>query len=219
MQLGSWGRMSRVILILWLGLAAVLMPRGADACVYPTALRMVNDTLMGAMDRGGEVRTQTRMRLARALAAMSAQTVVAALAPEITRRELRAVRVVLNEAAALADGRGTVVDPGVRDHATRLKEAVQTACASSAAQGANGTDPADGIDRGGARRQGGTGRALTFQEGMMRLSVTFTIYLVFLVFLFVTRQAIHAQYAPDRRGAPPDLGNARGAAPPATGPP
>ena len=211
--------MARTFLMILVGVVVALMPRAVDACVYPTALRAVNNTLIGALDRGGEVKTQTRMRLARTLAGMSARTVIAALAPEIARRDLRAVRAVLAEATALAEGRGVVVDPAVQSDADRLKAAVQIAC-SDATQGANGTDPAKGIEHGGARKDGGTGRALSFQEGMVRLSVTFTIYLVFLGFLFMIRQAIHARHPPARgpaRGiAPPDLGNARGPVSPVT---
>ncbi|MEO9573090.1 MAG: hypothetical protein ABJ263_11420 [Tateyamaria sp.] len=56
---------------------------------------------------------------------------------------------------------------------------------------ASGTREATGVEGGGVRRNGGVGRSLTFEEGMARLSIAFTLYAVFLVILFAFRQLYH----------------------------
>jgi len=192
-------RLHAVILGFAIGL---LFPPGvAAACVYPMPLRVVNDTLITALDRKGEVDNYTRNRLRRTLDYLSVDAMIDALSGEVSRRDLRAVRSVIGVAAALADGRGLIVDADLRADTTRLKQAVQTAC-SDATLGVSSAGKANGSERGGARRQG-TGRGLTFREGMVRLSLAFTLYLAFLVFLFFVRQRYKPPVsAPEADGFP-----------------
>ncbi|MEP0143689.1 hypothetical protein [Tateyamaria sp.] len=73
---------------------------------------------------------------------------------------------------------------------SRLNEAVELEC-SNGVHSASGTREATGVEGGGVRRNGGVGRSLTFEEGMARLSIAFTLYAVFLVILFAFRQLYH----------------------------
>jgi len=185
--------MCRIALIFRSVLALVMMPGTASACVYPTPLRLLNDTMIEAIERGGDVTVRARVRMGRILENISADDLLRTISGEVSRRNLRAARNVMGAAAALADGRGRKIDPDLREETSRLKEAVSSAC-SDATQGVTGTAPAEGVEFGGGRKEGSTGRGLTFQEGMIRLSAAFTIYLIFLAFLFVLRQILNARY-------------------------
>lgn len=185
--------MCRIAVLFRILLVLALMPGAVSACIYPTPLRLLNDTMIEAIKRGGDVTIQTRNRLGRILDTMSADELLKTISGEVSRGNLRAAREVLAAAAVLADGRGRKIDPDLREETSRLKEAVSSAC-SDATQGVAGTAPAEGVEFGGGRKEGSTGRGLTFQEGMIRLSAAFTIYLIFLAFLFVLRQILNARY-------------------------
>ena len=162
----------------------------ALACAYPHSFRLVNNTLIEQLDRGGEVGAFVRSTLRRALDHMPPDAMLASMAGDVRRGDLRAARRVLAAADALADGRGLKVDPDLRADTSRLSEAVEVSC-SNGVHSASGTGEATGVEGGGARRDGGVGRGLTFEEGMARLSIAFTLYAVFLVVLFTFRQLYH----------------------------
>ncbi|MFL4469798.1 hypothetical protein ACERZ8_07935 [Tateyamaria armeniaca] len=165
----------------------------------------MNTTLIKQMDRGGEVGMFVRNTLRRALANMPADAVLASMAGEVSRGELRSARTVLGVATALADGRGVFVDPALREHTSRLDDAVQEAC-SDGTQGASGVSEASGVEGGGARKEVGSAGGLTFSEGMARLSIAFSIYAVFLAFLFVFRQMYHRHFLPTAKAAGGQVG-------------
>lgn len=208
--------MRPVCLLRYALVAWVLMAGGALACSYPGAFRLVNSTLTDQLERGGEVGVYVRSTLRRALNHMPPDAMLTSLRGEVSRAELRAARRVLEAANGLADGRGRKVNPELRSDTLRLTEAVELDCANgtlSASEGGN----AQGADGGGARRDGGAGNPLTFQEGMTRLSIAFTLYAVFLVALFAFRQFYHRNVLASRTDdaapvmPPPDgaEGNAR----------
>jgi len=209
--------MSRIVLIFRIVLALAMMPGTASACVYPTPLRVLNDTMIEAIERGGEVTIRARVRMGRILDNISADDLLRAISGEVSRRNLRAARNVMAAAAALADGRGLKIDPSLGEDTSRLKEAVRSTC-SDATQGVTGTAPAKGVEFGGDRKEGSTGRGLTFQEGLIRLSVAFTIYLIFLVFLFVLRQILNARYPTVVPAATPMTTDAQDVRPPRSPP-
>lgn len=197
--------MLRAALLFHVAVAWLAMSVPATACSYPLALQVVNKALIDQIDRGGEVSIYTRTTLRRALDRVPADAIVASLKGEVSRGELRAVRKVLEVAAVLADGRGRVVDPNLRDFANRVKSAVNLSCAAGTLEGA-GTADATTVEHGGARKDGQFARALTFKEGLTRLSIAFTLYAVFLIFLFAFRQAYRqhaATHLQDKPAAPP----------------
>lgn len=172
-------------LIVW-----TVMSGAAMACAYPHTFRLVNNTLTEQLDRGGEVGVFVRATLRRALDHMPPDVMLTSMAGDIRRGDLRAARRVLEAADALADGRGLKVDPDLRADTSRLNEAVELEC-SNGVQSASGTGEATSVEGGGARRDGGVGSSLTFEQGMARLSIAFTLYAVFLVALFTFRQLYH----------------------------
>ncbi len=167
-----------------------VMSGAAIACAYPHSFRIVNNTIIEQLDRGGEVGAYVRSTLRRVLDHMPPDAMLTSMSGDIRRGDLRAARRVLEAADALADGRGLKVDPDLRADTSRLKEAVEAEC-SNGAHGASGTGEATGVETGGARKNGGAGSGLTFEEGMARLIIIFTLYAVFLVILFTFRQFYH----------------------------
>lgn len=191
-------------LILW-----AAMSGGVFACAYPNAFRVVNDTLNDQLVRGGEVSQFVRHTLRRALDQMPAESILTSMQGQLGRGDLRAARRVLAVAGTLADGRGVTVDPDLRSDTMRLREAVEQDCANGTLDG-NGTGEATGVDGGGERKAGGVGRALTFKEGMTRLSIAFTLYAVFLLALFAFRQFYRRHYeTPTDEDAKPPLPDLR----------
>ncbi|WP_299701872.1 hypothetical protein [uncultured Tateyamaria sp.] len=188
-----------IALLMWHGVAL--------ACVYPMPLRVTNETLLSILDGGGKVSNHQRDRLARAMAQMSPDDVKRALSQEARRRDARAAHAVIDTALALASGRGMTVDEGLRDDLFRLDQAVDASCSGSD-NAVSGTEDADGAEHGVARRQTGRGgRALTFREGVLRLSLTFTLYMVFLAVLLGLRRHLRQRAAETAATSDPLQGN------------
>ena len=186
--------MWRAGLLCYVLIAWTVTSTASLACVFPTPLRVVNKTLGQQIDRGGEVGIYVRNTLRRALDSMPADAMLTTLAESASRAEMRSARAVLGVAGTLADGRGRVIHPSLKEHTSRLDEAIQLAC-SDGTQGASGVSEATSVESGGARKNVGSGRGLTFGQGLARLSIAFSLYVVFLVFLFAFRQMYHRQYA------------------------
>ena len=176
-----------------------ILSGAALACAYPHSFRLVNNTLIEQLDRGGEVGVFVRSTLRRALDHMPPDAMLTSMAGDIRRGDLRAARRVLEAADALADGRGFKVDPDLRPDTLRLNESVELECSNSE-HSASGVGEAASAEGGGARRNSGVGRGLTFEEGMARLSIAFIIYAVFLVALFVFRQFYHRHFVSGQTG-------------------
>ncbi|WP_299722606.1 hypothetical protein [uncultured Tateyamaria sp.] len=211
--------MSRAALLFWVLIVWTMTSMAAAACAYPASLQMVNKTMIAQLKRGGEVSMFVRNSLRRSLDRMPADAMLTTLSGEVGWRDLRAARTVLEVATALADGRGFTIDPDLRQHTSRLNDAVQAAC-SDGTQGASGAAETNAVERSDARKEVGTSVGLTFGEGMARLSVAFSIYAVFLAFLFAFRQFYHHNYVTRPGGAsdeaigpmaeiPPDLRRTR----------
>ncbi len=167
--------------------ALLLWHSTALACAYPVPLRVANGTLLSVLDGGGNVSVHQRDRLARAMAQMSPEVVKRTLSQDARRRDARAAHAVIDTALALASGRGVTVDEGLRDHVVRLDQAVDASCSGSDSA-VSGSEDADGAEHGVTRPTDRGERSLTFREGVKRLSLTFTIYMVFLAFLFGLRR-------------------------------
>ncbi|WP_299551489.1 hypothetical protein [uncultured Tateyamaria sp.] len=187
-----------IVLLLWHGMAM--------ACAYPTPLRVANGTLLSILDGGGQVSVHQRDRLARAMAQMSPEVVKRTLSQDTPRRDARAAHAVIDTALALASGRGMTVNEGLRDHVVRLDQAVDATC-SGGNSAASGNDDADGAEHGTPRQTDRGGRSLTFREGVARLSLTFTLYMVFLAFLFGFRRQLHLRAAENAAPSEPLQGN------------
>ncbi|WP_189368108.1 hypothetical protein [Tateyamaria omphalii] len=168
-------------------IALVFWQSMALACAYPVPLRVANGTLLAILDAGGNVSNHQRDRLARAMAQIAPDVVKRTLSDEARRRDARAAHAVIDTALALANGRGMTVDEGLRDQVFRLDQAVDASCSGSNSA-ASGEEDAHSSEHGVTRQTGGGGRALTFREGVARLSLTFTLYMVFLAFLFGLRR-------------------------------
>ncbi|WP_299297536.1 hypothetical protein [uncultured Tateyamaria sp.] len=182
------------------------LPTLAAACAYPAPLRSVNATLLAVLDAGGTVSIHHRNRLVRAIAGLEGEALKRTIAQEVARGDARAAGQVIDTATALAAGRGMVVDPGLRDPVSRLGASIQSQC-SGTSQVASGTDAAAGAEHGDRRDVTVGGRALTFREGVARLSLTFTIYLVFLAALLGIRRHVHQRARAQQDGvAPPVAG-------------
>ncbi|MEL6464699.1 MAG: hypothetical protein AAFQ58_07000 [Pseudomonadota bacterium] len=164
------------------------------ACVYPTALRSANTLLLDILDAGGAVSVHHRAKLGRTLSHMDPVVVIATLTQDVPRRDARAAQVVLDVVGRLANGRGLRVEEAMRPHLNRLDAAADDAC-SGTTDVAAGPDAAQGAEQGKGRQTGQGGRALTFREGVVRLSVTFTTYLIFLAFLLGLRREWRARRA------------------------
>ncbi|WP_157598786.1 hypothetical protein [Tateyamaria omphalii] len=156
-------------------------------------MRTINATLLTVLNVGGEVSVHHRGALRRSLGQLDTAAVLSALQEDATRRDARAAQTILTVAQALADGRGVRVEDGVRSDVTRLASAADAACSGAANAATSGEDAA-GAEQGKGRNTGQGGRALTFQEGVVRLSLTFTIYLIFLAFLLGLRRQLRERY-------------------------
>lgn len=178
LRLSFWGA---VLLSLW--------PALVWACAYPLPLRHANTTLLAALDGGGTVTIHQREALRRVMAQVSPDVLKRQLRQEVARRDARAAGVVIDTAVALASGRGMTVAPNLRDDVARLGQAVKAACLGQASVAGKG-EAAQSVEHGTARSEGDGGRALTFREGVTRLSITFTIYLVFMAFVLGIRRTI-----------------------------
>jgi len=183
------------LVLMALVITLAFAPSLAMACVYPAPLRDITRTMSAILDAGGEVSNHQRSRLRRAVAQVSPQALADALRPDIARRDHRAAVAILDKAAALANGNGLRVGDDMRDHTARLSTAVQAACSGNA-QAVSSDEAAQGAEHGTTRSTGNGGRALTFREGVARLSITFTIYLAFLAFLLGFRRYWHDRYSP-----------------------
>lgn len=181
------------VLVLWSGAGL--------ACVYPAPVRSVTATLLTALNGSGQLANAQRTRLAQAMAQIAPEALSATLSGEVPRRDARAVDAVLAVAEPLARGIGTTVPEAVRTPLNRVRAAVLDTCATdNAVQTGDGLRATDS-EHGTSRNEGGGGRALTFGEGVARLSLTFTIYMTFVAFLLGVRRLIkdraEATPAPD----------------------
>lgn len=174
-------------MIIW-----IMLPSLAAACAYPNGLRATNATLLSILDAGGTVSVHHRQALRRSLDQINAAMVLQALSQEVPRRDVRAAGTVLQTAQALADGRGVRVDADMRDTLRRLSDAVDVSC-SGGTEVATGAEDAQGAEQGTERSAGQGGRPMTYREQVARLSLTFTVYLVFLAALLGFRQQWRAR--------------------------
>ncbi|WP_299371140.1 hypothetical protein [uncultured Tateyamaria sp.] len=165
------------------------VPGLAVACAYPAPLRSVNTTLLAVLEAGGEVSIHHRNRLARTVGGIVPDQLKQHLAQDVARRDARAAAAVIDVAVALADGRGIRLSDDLRDPVARLGAAIQSDCAGSG-QVAGGADAAVGAEHGTRRDPTQGARALTFREGVARLSLTFTVYMTFLAFLLGVRRYV-----------------------------
>lgn len=178
--------MRSVFRILWVICALAVVPVAGWACIYPGPLMALNGTLIEIQNMDGRVSVHHRDRLRRGVDALSPDALRRTLAADVGRADLRAVDAVMAVSSELALGVGLVLDPAIRTHTTRLTEAVQTACPGQGQTEGVG-DSASGLEH-GTRQAGGTGRALTFREGLTRLSIAFTIYAIFLASVIALRR-------------------------------
>lgn len=170
----------------------VMLPCFAVACVYPGGLRATNATLLSILDAGGAVSVHHRQALRRSLDQIDPALVLQSLRQEVPRRDARAAAVIIETARTLADGRGARVEANMRDTLRRLSDAVDASC-SGGIDVATGSEAAQGAEQGTERSTGQGGRPMTYREQVARLSMTFTIYLVFLAFLLGFRRQWHAR--------------------------
>ncbi|MBY5934635.1 hypothetical protein KUV51_16630 [Tateyamaria omphalii] len=162
--------------------------------MYPGGLRAANTTLLAVLNGGGDVSIHDRHALRRSLDQMDTQAVLGMLEGDVRRRDARAATAVLTTAQALADGRGVRVDQALRNDVNRLAKAADTACSGNSGAATSSQD-ADSAEQGTERSTGQGGRPLTFREGVVRLSLTFTIYLIFLAFLLGIRRQLKERAA------------------------
>ncbi|WP_147110424.1 hypothetical protein [Tateyamaria sp. syn59] len=175
-------------------LCAFLLPDFARACIYPSSLRSINATLLAVLNSGGTVSIHHRDALRRSLSQLETPILLRTLQEDVGRRDARSARSILSVAEALADGRGLRVEEGLRNDVSRLAGAADEAC-SGTVDAATSGDSAAGAEQGKERSTGQGGRPLTFREGVVRLSMTFTVYLVFLAFLLGLRRQIRERRA------------------------
>ena len=179
-------RTGAIVITVWV---CALWPVTAWACAYPTPLRSVNAILLEVLNTNGQLANHQRVRLRRAVDRIGPGALGGALEAELSWRDARAVRRGVGVAAGLAGGGGRTVDPDLRGSLDRIREGIQRTCSGGDAADNAGGDEASSAERGLSRNQGSGGRALTFGEGVVRLSMTFSIYMLFLVFLFGLRRA------------------------------
>ncbi|WP_193743432.1 hypothetical protein [Tateyamaria sp. ANG-S1] len=154
----------------------------------------MNTTLMTILNAGGDVSVHHRNALRRSLNRIDTSAFLNTLEQDLPRRDRRAASAVLTKAQALASGRGLRVEEGMRDQVIHLAGAADKAC-SGAENAATSGEAASGAEQGIARNTGQGGRPLTFREGVVRLSLTFTIYLIFLAFLLGVRRQLKERAA------------------------
>ena len=171
-------------------LVGLLSPLAVDACIYPAPLRVVNAVMLGALDGDGSLTRSQRIRLQRAMTQLDPQALQGALRGEVSRGERAEIAQILRAAGALANSTGFAVSPDLRAPLNRLRGAVSDICATEDAVGAGAGEVATDAERGLTRSTGNGGQPLTFSEGVMRLSLTFTIYMTFLAFLLGVRRIV-----------------------------
>ena len=181
----------RYAIVIWTLLIA-MGPGSALACVYPAAVQRVNAVLVTALDTRAPVDVNLRMQVRRALNGTSIVAMQDAMRGDLSRREMRDVRAVLGTANALAEGQRRTLPADLRDQTSRVAAAMHTAC--SGADGvAAGTTTATDVERGVIRNSDKADTSLQFGEGVMRLTMTFTIYMLFLAFLLGLRTVLNAR--------------------------
>ena len=185
-------RTGAIVIAVWI---CALSPVAAWACAYPTPLRSVNAILLEVLNTNGQLANHQRVRLRRAVDQIGPGALGGALEAELSWRDTRAVRRVVGVATGLAGGVGRTVDPDLRGSRDRIREGIQSTCSAGDSADNTGSDEASSAERGLSRNEGSGGRALTFGEGVVRLSMTFSIYMLFLVFLFGLRRAIKMRMA------------------------
>ncbi len=186
---------------LWVSMLFLICPAMVWACAFPAPLRSVNTTLLAVLDNGGTVSIHQREALRRAMSQVTPDALKRTLRQDIARRDARAAGAVIDTAVALAGGRGMAVPLELREDVARLEQAVRGACTGTAVS-AGGTEDAKSAEHGSDRSEGSGGRALTFREGVARLSITFTIYLAFLAFLLGARRSIKDRIRAARAAEP-----------------
>lgn len=175
------GRLHIVILALWL-------PGVAIACDYPAPLRTISATLMSIQDTSGQVAPFHRARLRQALRHLDLPALQRDLAAALNRADRRAATQMLTLSATLANGIGRDLSERQAAQARHLANAIRVACP------ADTLAKAQGIPRDASREQSAphlgdaTGTGITFREGLTRLSLTFTIYAVFLAVVIGLRR-------------------------------
>lgn len=179
-----------VILGFWL-----LWPAAVWACAYPAPVRSVNAVLLEVLNGNGQIANHQRVRLQRAVGQIAPGALEGALTSELSRRDARALGTVMGVATQLARGVGRDVDPNLRGSVMRIRDGIHTACAQDDATQTGTGEDATGAEHGLGRSEGSGGRGLTFGEGLVRLSYTFTIYVIFLAFLLSIRRILNARLA------------------------
>ncbi|WP_299147041.1 hypothetical protein [uncultured Tateyamaria sp.] len=179
--------MRRVLFIGYLWVCAVMVSGPALACAYPPAIRVLVKTLNDVRLSGAEVAIHQRNRLRLALSRLDPAVVRTTLPGELRRANMRSVNALMVVSASLAKGNGVRLSPADTRHTERLATAIREGCEDSNSNIA-GTEPAEGAESGARRANEGSGTALTFREGLNRLSITFALYMAFLSTVVIIRR-------------------------------
>ncbi|WP_415401470.1 hypothetical protein [Tateyamaria sp. SN3-11] len=205
--------MPRSLQSMVMALALILLPYGVLACAYPIPLQVINTTLGAVHASGGEVGMHHRTRLRRALDQLDVPALRQSLGEVLGRSDRRAADTVLKASAALAGGRGFKLEPDVAEKSRQLASVMQRDCVEGTQ--AEGQGATDSTAHGARQSERGAASALTFREGITRLSITFTIYLIFLAAVIGLRRdhkLAHAEEDVSEEETPPPPYQGDGAA-------
>ncbi|WP_299286375.1 hypothetical protein [uncultured Tateyamaria sp.] len=183
--------MRRIVFIGYLWVCAMMVSGPTLACAYPPGIQVLVKTLNDVRLSGAEVAIHQRNRLRLGLSRLDPAVVRTTLPGELSRANMRSVNAVLAVSAALAKGNGVRLSPADMRHTERLVTAMREGCEDGNSSIA-GTEPAKGVESGARRANEGSGTALTFREGLNRLSITFALYVTFLSTVVIIRRTQRA---------------------------
>ncbi|MEM8654670.1 MAG: hypothetical protein AAGF36_07975 [Pseudomonadota bacterium] len=163
----------------------------------------MNTLFLDILNQGGAVSVNQRSAITRGLSQINPDALKQQLQQDLSRRDARAANAVIDVAVAFSAGRGIRLDDGLRPHVERLRAAVDSTC-SGQVDAATSGQAATEAEHGTERSTGNGGRPLTFREGVVRLSLTFTTYLIFLAFLLGFRREWRTRRARLEASRPPD---------------
>lgn len=189
--------------------AAIWLPGAMWACDYPGPLRAISTTLMSVQEGGGQVGNYHRSRLRQALGQMDVVAVQNNLAGILGRADRRAVAAMLILSQSLANGMGRSLSAGDADQARQLAQSIRTTCPADTQAKAKSTPSSQALEQGESQLDGDGSRALTFRQGLARLSLTFSVYMTFLAFVIgLRRQWKRTMHRAHRDSGPPPGGRA-----------
>lgn len=174
-------RIQLMVLLLW-------VPGVVWACPYPAPLRAISATLTSVQENGGVVGNYHRARLSRALGQTNESALMRDLGGDVTRGDRRAVAAVLTLSSALANGMGRTLSVPESEQAHHLAAAIRTACLSDTKAKASHATPPASLEQDQQKGAGDGAAGLTFRQGIVRLSLTFTVYMTFLAFVIGLRR-------------------------------